>query len=506
MIHPQTTSTLSIHATAGAGASARAKALVTGAGILVLVIYGVLVAVFGFAAPMMVLTGVLALPAAALMVANARAGIVLFLVVAYFVMLLSRFGLPFPVGTVMDAALGLLLVGFIAQRKDAKNRVSLRAPVNVMILAWIGYNLLEVVNPAAASRAAWLYTVRSVALVGLACFVFQQGIRTTGFIKTILKLWIALCTVGALYALKQEFIGFAAFEMKWLKADPRLEGLYHIGSLWRKFSIFSDPVAFSYNMVAGSLLCFSLTTAPVQRWKKAVLIILGGLFLVAMLYSGTRGAYVLVPAAFLLFFILRFNRKVLLGGIVSAALFLALIFGPAFTPAIYRFQTAFRPSSDASFNVRSYNQKRIQPFILSHPIGGGLGSTGVWGERFSPNTYLAQFPPDSGYVRVAVEQGWVGLALFCAMMFVILRTGINNYFRLRNPFLKSVCLAMLMVVFALNVGNIPQEALVQFPLNIYFYLAVAIIVILPRLEDGQKARPPLSRMRVSSTRPILLHT
>lgn len=506
MIRPQTEPTLSIHAIAGAGADARAKALLIGAGVALLVVYGTLVAVFGFTAPVVMLTAALALPAAGLLVVHPRGGIVLFLVTAYFIMLLSRFGLPFPVGTVMDAALGLLLVGFIAQRKDAKNRVSMRSPVNAMILVWIGYNLLEVANPAAASRAAWLYTVRSVALVGLACFVFQQGIRTADFIKTILRLWIALCTVGALYALKQEFFGFAAFEMRWLTADPRLEGLYHIGSLWRKFSIFSDPVAFAYNMVAGSLLCFSLATAPLPRWKKAGLIMLGGLFLFAMLYSGTRGAYVLVPAALTLFFILRFNRRVLLGGIVAGALLLALVFGPAFTPAIYRFQTAFRPTSDASFNVRSYNQKRIQPFILSHPVGGGLGSTGVWGERFSPDTYLAHFPPDSGYVRVVVEQGWIGLALFCAMMFVVLRTGINNYFRLRDPLLKSFCLAMLMVVFALNIGNIPQEALVQFPLNIYFYLAVAVIVILPRLEEEQQRRPPLSNMRVSSTRKILPHT
>ncbi|MCP6423416.1 hypothetical protein NL463_29335, partial [Klebsiella pneumoniae] len=64
------------------------------------------------------------------------------------------------------------------------------------------------------------------------------------------------------------------------------------------------------------------------------------------------------------------------------------------------------------------NQKRIQPYILSHPIGGGLGATGVWGVRFAPYSFLANFPPDSGYVRVAVELGWIGLGIFCTLMFV----------------------------------------------------------------------------------------
>ena len=135
---------------------------------------------------------------------------------------------------------------------------------------------------------------------------------------------------------------------------------------------------------------------------------------------------------------------------------------PTSNLAVYRFQSAFKPSEDASFQVRARNQKRIQPYILSHPFGGGLGATGVWGQRFAPYSYLASFPPDSGYVRVAVELGWVRLLIFCSLMFVILYTGIVAYYRIRDPELKTYCLAMILILFALNIGNYPQEALVQF--------------------------------------------
>jgi len=135
--------------------------------------------------------------------------------------------------------------------------------------------------------------------------------------------------------------------------------------------------------------------------------------------------------------------------------------------------------------VRKINQKRIQPYILSHPLGGGLGATGMWGIKFAPDSYLAHFPPDSGYVRVAVELGWVGLLIFCMLMFTVLRTGINNYYKIRDPELKSYCLASLLIIFALNVGNYPQEALVQFPTNVYFYLVLALIVVTRRLDDQQ---------------------
>ena len=171
--------------------------------------------------------------------------------------------------------------------------------------------------------------------------------------------------------------------------------------------------------------------------------------------------------------------------IVGAVLFVALIFIPTSNNTLYRFQSAFKPSNDASFNLRKNNQKRIQPYILSHPMGGGLGATGVWGLKFAPYSYLAHFPPDSGYVRVAVENGWIGLFLLCLLMFTVLKTGINNYYLIKDPELKSYCLGFILVIFAFHIGNYPQEALVQYPSNVNFYLTIALINVVMRIDNQQ---------------------
>lgn len=173
--------------------------------------------------------------------------------------------------------------------------------------------------------------------------------------------------------------------------------------------------------------------------------------------------------------------------VIFGIVMLGLINMPTSNTNLVRFQSAFRPSNDASYNVRVENQKRIQPYIQRHPIGGGLGATGVWGVRFAPYSFLAQFPPDSGYIRVAVELGWIGLLLICSLIFIILKKGINNYFKIKDPELRSYCLAMVLIIFALNVGNFPQEALVQYPLNVYFYLFAAIINISYRLDQQKQA-------------------
>jgi hypothetical protein len=45
---------------------------------------------------------------------------------------------------------------------------------------------------------------------------------------------------------------------------------------------------------------------------------------------------------------------------------------------------------------------------------------------------------------------------------------------------------MVLIVFALHIGNFPQEALVQYPTNILFSLVLALIITLPTLDKSIK--------------------
>jgi len=455
-------------------------------GIILLVCFGVIIAVgtayVGVAFGGMLMAVVFALPVLYCIVFYPKFGIILLLSLAYMLATISSF-VPIPVGTLMDGLQALLLLGLLIQIKFYGGGEIFKNQITTVLMIWIVYNVVEVANPSASSRLAWVYTIRTVATVGLTYYVYMYNVRTVKFIRTILILWIGFSIALALYAFKQEFIGFTASEEAYLHSDPAIAGLLFIAGHWRKFSFLSDPVVFAYNMVMPSILCICIIDGKFKRWLKIGAGALIVLFFVAALFSGTRGANVLLPAALLLFFIIRFNKKVLVFGLIAACFFVVLINIPTSNGNLQRFQTAFSPNNDDSYNVRKMNQKRIQPFILTHIMGGGLGATGTWGKRFSPGTLLANFPPDSGYIRVAVEDGWLGLLIFCTMMFVFIKTGINNYFRMQDPELKSYCLTMTLVVFTYNIANFPQEALVQFPSNIFFYLEVALINITYQLDQ-----------------------
>lgn len=432
-------------------------------------------------------------------IAKPKFGITVLLIAAYLIMWVLRMNLvDFPLGTLMDALLALLIAGLFIQLKYRPDWSFLSSPISIMIGIWIIYNFILVANPVAQSKMAWLYTIRSMAIVMLTYFIFSYHIRDIKFIRLIIKLWLGLSLFAAAFGFKQQFIGFFAYEEAYLYSDPLIMDLLFINGVWRKFSIFSDPTAFSYNMILSSLLCIGLMFSPISNFKKFILGCMTLFFLTNMLFSGTRSAYVLLPTSLIMLTILVFNKKILIASSAAGMIMALLIFMPTSNPALYRFQTAFKPSDDASFNVRARNQKMIQPYIWTHPIGGGLGSTGVWGAKFSPGSFLASFPPDSGYVRVAVEMGWIGLFLFCLLLFMILKTGISNYFKILDPELKSYCLAMVLMVYALTIGNYPQEAITQYPLNVYFFLVAALINATYQLDKEKRELSALEGSTIKS--------
>ena len=440
---------------------------------------------YGWENGVLMLLVIVAIPLIYFLIVSPHFGIITYLSLAYTIMFFSKFTNDFPVGTLMDGMLFLFVLGFFIKQKTNSNWGILKNPISIIILLWILYNIGQVLNPVAESKMAWLYTIRTVAIIALMYYIFLYHIRTKQFLKTILKWWLLASLLNAMYALKQEYIGFFYFEQHYLDSNPIIAELLYQGGHWRKFSINPDPVTFAFNMVMASILCFALITGPLKTYRKIILGTLAILFFYVMLFSGTRSAYPLIPAALLFMSLLKFNKQVFAFTGVGLIIIGFLIFVPTTNDTISRFQSAFRPNNDPSYQVRLANQARIKPYIYAHPFGGGLGATGTWGRQFSPNSYLANFPPDSGYVRVAVELGWIGLIVFCIMIFVILQYGVKIYFKIRDPELKSYALAMLLIVFAFNIGNYPQEALVQYPSNVLFFLAIAIIPAIYKIDQQQ---------------------
>lgn len=459
--------------------------------ILIAIVLSGAIGFLGWKMGVVLLLAIIGVPVLLASVFNLRFGLITFFIISFFIILVSRNLSDIPLGMLLDAFIVLMFFGLLVKQIGKKDWNFIKNPVSWLIVAWIGYNLIEVFNPWAYSRLAWVYTIRSVAGIMLVYFIAMRAINSLNFVSLIFKIWIGLAFLAALYGLKQEYIGFADGELSWIMSSEERFSLFFNWGRWRRFSFFSDPTVFGILMAYTSLLCFVLVTAKMAGWKKLMLLVAGCTMLLAMVYTGTRTAFAVVPVGVVFFTVITFRKKIMITvGLImlmAAAVLISPVssLGPLDSNSLNRIRSAFIGEEDPSYQVRMRNQEFIQPYIWNHPIGGGLGSIGVWGARFSPDSPIADFAPDSGFVRVAVEQGWVGLILYMAFIFMIFRCGVRYYLLCEHPKIKVYYVATLTVLFCLMVANYPQQAFAIYPTIVVFYICVAIVMRLKDFDDAE---------------------
>ena len=454
------------------------------------------IALLGIKGGMILMMSVLAIPMVGACLFSPMFGISLSMVMGILIGLLTKYA-NMPFGLSLDVLLFVMFFGLLVRQVKERDMSFAKSPVSVIILIWVFYNLIQVLNPVAGSRMAWIFTVRTMAGLILLYFIACSALDSLGKIKFILKFIIFLGLISALYGLKQEFLGFTSQEMTWLRADEKRYQLIVQWSRIRIFSFFSDPTNYGIFMAYMGTFCLVLARGPFSWLKRGILLFCSLLMYMAMAFAGSRTPFILVPFGLCIFTLMTIKKEVIIGMTCMAMVAGAFILKSTSNAVVYRIQSAFLlDKSDDTMQVRYQNQRIIRPFIYSHPFGAGLGSTGIWGKRFTPNSFLAKFPHDSAFVRVAVELGWIGLIIFGTFIFVLIRTSVYYYLRVESPFIKVVYLAITVVIFMLTLASYPQEAIPILPTSVIFYTLLGVMVRLkdfdPRFrKEDQPAEKPL---------------
>jgi putative inorganic carbon (hco3(-)) transporter len=390
-----------------------------------------------------------------------------------------------PIGTVLDLLILLGGVGLLLRQIRERNWAFIRHPLSYLTLAWLYYNIFTVLNPQAESTLAWLYTVRSVAIQQIVYFITLYAIHDSRVaLMRLLKFIIWICIFACLYGFKQEWFGFSNQETIWVNADPKRFQLYYQWGRMRIPSICWDPTTFGILMACFTMLCVALALGPFTRKQKTFFWVFTLLSVWVNVYTGTRTAYVMWPVGIMFYAGLVLNRNVVILSVIGLLGFSALMLKSTNNKIIFRIQSSFKPTTDESMVLRLDNQAKIKPFIQSHPIGGGLGCVGMWGRRFNPDSELSKFPPDSSFVRMGVELGWIGLILYTLMHYLVIRTGLYYYFRCTDPRIRAIYAGLTTWVFLLTVACYVQEAILQQPMNVIYNVILAIMVSLKNFDPA----------------------
>jgi putative inorganic carbon (hco3(-)) transporter len=392
------------------------------------------------------------------------------------------FGIPY--GVLCDLLFLLAFISLLFDPRQKDWRQYTTDPITIGYFIIFVYQILQVFNPNAVSLSGWLFSIRTLVFPLIMLTSFGIIGRLSG-IKTLLKVWFLIASIAALYGIYQEFFDLTGFEWKWVNDEPSRYKAYFVVGHMRKFSFLSDPAAFGGFMAYSALAAFCLLFAPLSTAKKFALGFSFIIMVVSMLYSGTRTAYAMVAIGIIFFILITIRKKAnFVIAFILVIGMLTIIFGPFYGRQANRLRSAFLPSNDASMEVRDVKRTQLQPYILSHPVGGGLNTTGSAGVKYSAGHHLAGgWDADSGYLKVALEQGWIGLSLLMVFLFMVMVKGIDNYFKLHDPMLQSINLTFIIPFFAVTVGTFTQSAIWYKPLFIFVIVTYSVVVSIKKLDD-----------------------
>lgn len=416
-----------------------------------------------------------------------RVGFIGLLIYNFFALGATRYipGIPFGLG--VDAHLVLIYISLLY--KSFFSQVpwsSVKRDIFALSVIWFAYTLFQLVNPEAVSRVAWFYAMRGVSLymfltIPLIFILFNEKRDLLLFFK----IWALLSIIASIKGIMQKFIGPDPWEQAWLNAGGDLTHIL-FGKL-RVFSFFSDAGQFGGAQGHAGVVFLILWFNEKSNKKIKMLYLLAGVLAIyGMMISGTRGSIAVPIMGFALYVVLQKNIKLIVAGLMlGVALFVffkyTTIGNSNYT--INRMRTAFNPQ-DRSLQVRVENQRKLKSYMASRPFGGGIGSAGNWGMRFSPNTFLAQTPTDSWYVMIWAEQGIIGLILHLGILiFIVGKSTYVIMFKLKDKANIARMSALVSGIWGVMVASYANGVLGQMPTGIIIYSSMAYLFLAEDLEE-----------------------
>lgn len=267
---------------------------------------------------------------------------------------------------------------------------------------------------------------------------------------TFLLLGIFIVT-AFLKAYWQKRRGFDQTEIQWLMQG----GAWHVHVLRtgiRYFSFYTDAGNFGASMGMFTFVFGAIAFVLQKRIAKIFCFCIAGLAGVCLALSGTRGGVIVPFGGLFLYLLISRNLKAIITCSILGCLTFCFFY---FTEIgndntfIRRMRTAFRPTEDASFNVRLMNQKRFAHYLADKPFGVGVGGTIVDTESLMQLDEKF-IPTDSFYVGKWVEGGIVGLCLYIGLQVLVLLRGCYLImFRIKNNQLRLILAVLLSSVFGI---------------------------------------------------------
>jgi len=462
--------------------------------LLALTTVGAIVMVkMGFPSAMFVVLGAAGLGVGVFMIAYPEFAFYSGITASFFVFCLLRLiGADIPLVTLIDIMVWVTFVAVLIQKgiKGESFWKYCNSPIMLMYLIILLYTMLEYFNPNGGNKELYFLFFRRVITLLLFLYCSLQVLTDMTAIDRFFKMTLVLMFVSALYGCYEEWFGLPAFELNYITSDPLRAALASLGAQ-RHASLPFLPSCMDFGLLMAASTAIFLTLylrLKTSKRRKRQFLVATICSALAMSYSGTRTATLMLIVMVVLYVLMTINeRKTIMFASVFGFLLVAVIFGPSYgNGQLRRLKSTFDLKSEESLNVRDMNRHHIQPYIYGHPIGGGVGTTGVLYISYNRGHPLAGFPTDSGLLAIVLEYGYIGLLIHCLTYFIILQQAVLTYYRSSDPRAKIYLLSSVLFIFGFVFAQYAQVAIGQLP-NGFVYLGLnAVIIRLRQLEKEKQ--------------------
>lgn len=417
-----------------------------------------------------------------------RFGYLIYATYAFFFIAIMRYTRITGLSVILDILLVYMVISILFSFLRGKADIRLTNAVNILTISyipWILFILFQFLNPGIQAEGITI----GIRIIILETFILYIVSSLLADKPKALK--IGLITIGVFVSIAflklwwQKSMGFDFAEREWLMSSGSWR-THIINTGIRYFSIISDASNFGACMGLVTIVYAIIGIHTRNKLLSYFYLAVAIMALIGMFLSGTRGAIAVPVAGIALYCLLCKNIKIFattaLIGILVVSFFSLTNIGEG-NSFIRRMRTAFRPTKDASFNVRVENRKEIAAYLEKYPWGVGIDENipKLWkkGYIYEEGT----LPPDSYYVRIWIQTGYMGLNLYLAILVVVLlRCCYIVMFRIKNKELYHTLAALTCGVFGIWVNGYTGEAMNTAPTNFFIAASLAFIMNGPYID------------------------
>lgn len=400
-------------------------------------------------------------------------------------------GLSLPSELIM---ISLTLLFFFRILYDLKlNREFIKHPVSIAIYIYLLWLLITAIT-SEIPLVSFKFLASKIWFIVSSYFVLLQ------IMKTDIKKWIiffncyafSLAIVVLITTYKSMAVGFGEHELHWIMKP-----------------FYNDHTAYGAITAFFAFIYLGMIFLPnIKGWQRLLYISFATIFLVGLLFSYSRAAWISFVAAAGVWLVLKLRIKLswLIVGI-------ALVVGSFYYFADDILYKMSRNSQDSSGNLSEHiasitnistdasNVERLNRWVAAFSMieerpmmGWGPGTYQFLYAPYQKSTYKTIITTNFGdggnahseFIGPCVETGLIGLLTVIALLILIIYYGISTYVKSAQPEIKILSLSLLLALISYYTHGILNNFLDTDKLALPFWAAFACIVALNVLEKSKK--------------------